>query len=74
MAMMLGALYRALVAAKVTEEDAQKAAEEVAAYESRLATIETKLTVLQWMVGFLTALSLGQLWLLVNLLGRVGPR
>ena len=62
---MLGALYRALVEAQASEETARRAAEEVAAYESRLAGIERDLTVLKWMVGTtiaLTVLILGKLW------------
>lgn len=64
MAMMLGALYRALMAAQVAEPEARNAAEEVAAYESRVATLEGRLTLLTWMVGTnvaLTVLVLGRL-------------
>ena len=52
MAVMLGNLYRALVTAGAPDEDAQKAAEEVAGFESRLAGIDSRVTLLQWMVGF----------------------
>jgi len=65
MAMMLGALFKALISAEgITEEDARRAAEEVAAYESRLAALEGRLTLLTWMVGTnvaLTVLVLGRL-------------
>jgi hypothetical protein len=57
MAVMLGNLYRALVTAGASAEDAQKAAEEVASFESRLAGIESKVSLLQWMVGFNLALT-----------------
>jgi hypothetical protein len=39
------------------DEEAQKAAEEVAGFESQLAGIESKVSVLRWMVGFNLALS-----------------
>jgi hypothetical protein len=63
MAMMLGALYKALM--EPTEENARRAAEEVAGYDSRLAKIETDLLVLKWMVGAnlgLILLILGKVW------------
>ena len=40
------------------EEKARAAAEELAAYESRFAKIETDLAVLKWMVGVKLAASL----------------
>jgi len=54
---MMRNLFEALLAAGVTAEVAGKAAEEVAVYENRLASVETKLAVLQWMVGFNLAIS-----------------
>jgi len=42
------------------------AAEELAGYESRLASIDSRLLLLTWMVGFNTAvvlLILGRIWL-----------
>ena len=66
MALMLGALYDALLAANVPGEKAQKAAEEAAAYENRLARIEGDLSVLKWMVGFNIALVVGVLTLLLR--------
>ncbi len=64
MALMLGVLYDALIAANVPGDKAQKAAEEAAGYENRVARIEGDLTLLKWMVGFNTALVLGVLTLL----------
>jgi len=67
MGMMLGSLYQALIDAKVTEERARRAAEEVALFETRLVPIERDLTLLKWMVGFNLALCLlmfGKLWTL----------
>lgn len=58
MALQLGALRDALIDAGAKAEKADKAAEEIAGYESRLATIDTKLTVLTWMVATNSALTL----------------
>jgi hypothetical protein len=64
MALMMGSLYDALKSADVPDEKAVKAAEEVASYENRLASLETKVDRLTWMVGAnitLTVLVLGGL-------------
>jgi hypothetical protein len=73
MAMMLGALYQALVDAHASEESARRAAEEVAAYDTRLNTIDTKLAVLQALVGVDIALTIGVLWLVFSILSRLKP-
>jgi hypothetical protein len=52
---MLAKTYAALKAAGVSDADAQAAAEELADYDNRLASIEGKLTVLIWAVGSHTA-------------------
>ena len=51
MALQLGALRDALLEAGATMEKAELAAEEVASYEQRIAGVDTRLTVLTWMVG-----------------------
>ena len=53
MALQLGALRNALIDAGASQDKADKAAEELAGYENRLASIETRLTLLTWMVGAL---------------------
>lgn len=58
MALQLGALRDALIEAGATQEKADKAAEELAGYETRLAGIDTRLAVLTWMVGANLALTL----------------
>jgi len=58
MAVMLSRTYDALVSAGAPEEKARAAAEELAAYETRFARIETDLAVLKWMVGVNLAASL----------------
>lgn len=55
MALMLGALHDALIAAGVPADKAQKAAEEVAGYESQLAEIKSDLRVVKWMLGVILA-------------------
>lgn len=65
MALRMGALYDALKHGQgISEEDAQRAAEEVANYENRIGRIEARLDTLTWMVGAnigLTFLVLGKL-------------
>jgi hypothetical protein len=57
MALRMGALYDALRQAQgIGEDEARKAAEEVAQYENRLARIDARLDLLTWMVG--TAVTL----------------
>jgi len=55
MALMLAKTYEAFIAAGAPEEKAREAAEELAAYESRFAKMETDPTVLKWMVGVVIA-------------------
>lgn len=61
MALMMSSLYDALRAAGAGDESARKAAEEVAAYDSRFAKAESDLNLLKWMVGFNIALSVAVL-------------
>jgi phage shock protein A len=57
MALRMGALYDALrQAAGISEEDARRAAEEVANYENRIGRIEARLDTLAWMVSAVIAL------------------
>jgi len=55
MAVMLAKTYEALIAAGAPEQKAREAAEELAAYESRFAKIETDLAVIKWMMGVVLA-------------------
>ena len=66
MPLMSSELYDALLEAGASEEKARKAAEAVAAYESRFAALERKLDVLTWMVGFNLMFSLAILWRLLK--------
>ncbi len=62
MALPLSKLYIALKEANVAEDKAAAAAEEVASFENRLASLEAKLSLRTWMVSVnitLTFLVLG---------------
>ena len=59
MTTMITELCDALKDAGAAEDKARKAAETVAAYENRFSQPETDLTVLQWMIGFNLAATLG---------------
>ena len=72
MAMMLGSLRVALIKAGASEEKADKAAEEGAVYETRLAGLETRVSVLTWMSGANLGLTLLVLGGLVTLTVRFG--
>ena len=76
MALQLGALRDALLSAGAPTEKADQVAAEAASYESRFASIKTRLAVLAWMVGGLYALLLAigapSLWLLLRVAAKVG--
>ena len=52
MTRMIAELYDALIAAGSPDDKARRAAETVAAHESRFSTRESELAVVEWMVGF----------------------
>ena len=58
MALMLGALRNALVAAGAPAEKADRAAEEAASYENRLAKIEADVSIVKRIIGANIALTL----------------
>jgi hypothetical protein len=62
MALMLAEVYDALLEAGASEDKARKAAEAVAAYDNRLATIGRKLEVHTYMLSTLIVIGLGILW------------
>ena len=66
MALQLGALRTALIDAGASEDKADKASEEVASYDNRLASIDTRLAVLTWMAGTNIVLTIGVLWRLLS--------
>lgn len=67
MAMQLGALRDALLDGGTSPELAAKAAEEVAAYENRLASIDANLAVLKWATGANAVMTAGVLWKVLTL-------
>jgi len=67
MALIIGKPYTALRAANVPDIQAMDAAEEIAGYENRLSSIETRLTVLTWMVAVNLAIVVATLALLLVL-------
>jgi hypothetical protein len=82
MALQLGALREALLDAGASPAKADKAAEEVASYENRLAGVETKLVkldgrvnLLTWMVGglygVLIVMGAPAIWLLLRVAAKV---
>lgn len=69
MATMISEVYDALKEAGASEEKARKAAEVIANYENRFAriderfvTMDGRLILLQWMLGFNLAMTLAILW------------
>lgn len=54
---MVSEVYDALLAAGAPEDKARRAAEAIAAYETRFSKIENELGILKWMVGFNLAVS-----------------
>jgi hypothetical protein len=75
MALQLGAVRDAFRAANVPDDLANKASEELAGYEERLAKIDTRLTLLGWMVTTnigLTVLLLGSMLAVWTKLGDIG--
>ena len=55
MAIMLSKTYEALKAAGAPDDKARDAAEEIAAYDNRLANIEADVRLLKWMLGLVLA-------------------
>jgi hypothetical protein len=73
MALRLGSLQDALLDAGASPEKALRAAEEAAGYETRWSSLDTKVSVLTWMVATVIALALGNLFLSFDILSRL-PR
>ena len=72
MALQLGALRDALEDAGASPEKSAKAAEELAGYDNRLAGMDTRLTLLTWMVGLTLVLTVFTLGSMVSLWFKVG--
>jgi hypothetical protein len=61
MALMFGSLYDALIEGGTSAEKAQKAAEEAASHEGRMAEVEARLRLVQWMLGINVGLTVAVL-------------
>ncbi len=72
MALQLGALRDALIEAGATAGKADKAAEELAGYDNRLAALDTRLAVLTVMIAGLYAVMVPAAWLLVRIAVKTG--
>ena len=66
MTIMLTEIYDAFKEAKVSDETARKAAEAIAAYDTRFAAIDSRLSVLTWMVATNIVITLGVLGRLLS--------
>jgi hypothetical protein len=58
MAVMMGKLYTALIAADVAEDKAIAAAEEAASFQNDLAKVKADLLVVKWMCGVIIVMVL----------------
>jgi hypothetical protein len=67
LALQLGALREALIDAGASPTKADKAAEELAGYETRLAGIDAKLATLLALVPINIAVTVGVLWVVFGL-------
>ena len=66
MAMVLSKTYEAFRAAGAPDDKAREAAEEIAGFENRLATIEADMKLLKWMLGVNLTFSLAILVILLR--------
>ena len=73
MAVMMGELYDALLSAGTDNDTARSSATEVASFENRLSGLDTKVSLLTWMVGTVITLQIMTLGGLIGLLWKVFP-
>ena len=66
MSTMISEVYDALKEAGASEEKAKAAAQALANYENRFASINTDLVLLKWMIGFNLAFTMAVLWKLFS--------
>jgi hypothetical protein len=66
MPVMMSKLYAALRAGNVPDDKAQEAAEEVAGFENRLASVDARLLLLTWMTGANTAILIALLGIVLR--------
>ena len=63
---MIAEVYEALLEAGASQDKARKAAESIAAYDSRFSKIEADLLLIKWMVGFNLAFSIAMISMVVK--------
>lgn len=68
--LMIGSLYKALRTANVPDDEAMKAASDVASFEGRLGRVEADLTLLKWMVGTAIAVNVAGFALLARMVSQ----
>ncbi len=71
MGTMNSELYRALIAAGVTDDMATKAAESMASYDARFSKLDADMAILKWVTGASLAVSSAVLALLGKLILHV---
>ena len=68
---MVAEVYDALREAGASEEKARKAAETIADYDNQFGEIRTELKVHRWILGVLTTIGIGNLFLSFQILTRL---
>jgi hypothetical protein len=71
MTTMIAEVYDALKDAGASEEKARKAAETIANYDNQFAELKTELKVHRWILGVVTTLGIGNLFLSFQILSRL---
>ena len=66
-AMIIEEIYDALIEAGASEEKARAAARAMTNYETRISKIESRLTLLEWMIGFNLAMTIAILFRVFSL-------
>ena len=65
--MIIEEIYDALPEAGASEEKARAAARAMTNYETRISKIESRLTLLEWMIGFNLAMTIAILFRVFSL-------
>jgi hypothetical protein len=71
MTTMIAEVYDELKDAGASEEKARKAAETIANYDNQFAELKTELKVHRWILGVVTTLGIGNLFLSFQILSRL---
>ncbi|HTT80521.1 MAG TPA: hypothetical protein VMF86_12660 [Stellaceae bacterium] len=71
MTTMVAEVYDALKEAGASDEKARQAAETIANYDNEFSDLKGELKVHRWILGVLTTIGIGNLFLAVQILSRV---